>query len=155
MSHVDDAWVEVEASLELLAWGRNTYVVIRLPAELEAACRAARTRRVGGTVDGVEVNLGVNRADVLPDAFVYAGRPLQRRVGAVAGDVVTLRLRPADPDLVPLPADVRRALADAGRLDAFEERRPAERRRLLAEVDAAATETTRQRRVSALVRALG
>lgn len=144
-------WVEFEAPLEPLVWGRSTYVVLRVPVGLEVAARHALTRRVEGTVEDVEVNLGINRADVLPDAFAYAGRSLQRRTGAAAGDVVACRLRPADPDLVPLPDDVREALAGAGRLEAFELRRPAERRRLLAEVDTAATDATRRRRVARLV----
>lgn len=143
-----EGWVELEAPLEPLVWGRSTYVVIRLPAVLDETCRAAATRRVEGWVDEVEVNLGLNRADVVTGAFVYAGRPLQRRLRAAAGDVVSLRLRPADPDLVPVPDDVRRALADAGRLAAFEQRRPAERRRLLAGIEAAAT---RRARTSALL----
>lgn len=149
-----DDRIRFEAPLEPLAWGRSTYVVVRIPAELEAACRAAGTRRVEGVVEDVEVNLGVNRADVLPDAFVYAGRTMRRRLGAVAGDVVSLRLRPADPDAVPLPDDVRRALEGAGAVRAFEELRPAERRRLLADVDGAATSTTRRRRIAALLQRL-
>ena len=58
-------------------------------------------------------HVGVNRADVLPDAFMYAGKgaaaaprrhPRRRR---------RCRLRPADPAHVPLPDDERAALETA------------------------------------------
>ena len=59
--------------------------------------RTARTRRVEGHVDGVEVNLGINKADVADSPFLYVGTALRRRLGARAGDVVACRLRPGRP----------------------------------------------------------
>lgn len=147
-------WLDLDAPLQLLPWGRNTYTVLYLDDGLEDAVRRASTRRVEGTIEGVEVNLGVNRADVAPRPFCYVGTALQRRLGAQAGDVVTGRLRPADPDHVPLPDDVRVALEAAGRLAAFQGRRPADRRRALQPVDDAARDATRQARIQALVRSL-
>lgn len=64
-------------------------------------------------MNGEPVNLGLNRADITPHAFVYAGTSLQRRLGLRAGAVVECRLRPADPDEVPVPDDV--AASDATR----------------------------------------
>lgn len=147
-------WVEFDALVEVLVWGRNVYTVIRAADALEGAAKQFRTRRVEGTLDEVPVNLGLNRADVLPDAFIYAGKPLLRRLAARPGDVVHCRLRPADPDEVPLAEDVHGALSDAGRLDAFERKRPAERRRLLQPIDDAVRPVTRQQRLDALVRSL-
>lgn len=81
-----------------------------------------------------------------------------RRLGARTGDVVRCRLRPADPDEVPVPDDVHRALADAdadaGRLTTFEGRTPAERRRLLVPVQDAVRPETRRQRIAHLVRSL-
>lgn len=150
----EPAWVEFDALVEVLAWGRNVYTVVRVDQALHEAAKRLRTRRVEGAIDEVPVNVGLNRADVLPDAFIYAGKPLLRRLEARPGDVVHCRLRPADPDEVPLAPDVHRALADAGRLDAFERKRPAERRRLLQPVDDAVRPATRQQRLDALVRSL-
>jgi hypothetical protein len=147
-------WVEFDAPLELLAWGRNDYTVVYLDDLLEDAVSTARTRRVEGLIDEVEVNLGVNRADVVPRPFVYVGASLQRKLGSRLGDVVTCRLRPADPDHVPVPDDVRDALEAAGRTEAFERQRPAKRRQLLVPVEGAARESTRRRRIAALVRSL-
>lgn len=147
-------WVEFDALIEPMPWGRSLYTILRLDAGLEAAAKDARTRRVEGTIEDVPVNVGLNRADVLPDPFMYVGKPLQRKLGAGPGDVVRCRLRPADADDVPLPDYLTSALADAGRLTAFEQKAPAERRRLLQPVEEAAKPETRQRRIAALVRSL-
>lgn len=149
-----EGWIEFDAPVALLHWGRNTYTVIHLDEVLEQAVAAAATRRVEGSIDDVTVNLGVNKADITPGAFLYVGPGLRRRLDATAGDVVTCRLRPADPDHVPVPDDVRLALETAGRADAFERCRPARRRQLLQPVEDAAQERTRQRRIEALVRSL-
>ena len=122
---MESDWVEFDALVEVMPWGRNVYTILRLDPSLENAAKALRTRRVGGTIDEVAVNAGVNRADVLPEAFMYVGKGLLRRLGARQGDVVHCRLRPADPDDVPLADDIDRALADTGRLHAFERQTPA------------------------------
>lgn len=147
-------WVTFDAPLEPMAWGRNVYTVVLVPEELAQAAAALSTRRVEGTMNGVPVNLGLNRADITPHTFVYAGTSLQRRLAARVGEVVECRLRPADPDEVPVPDDVATALADAGRTDAFERLRPAQRRQLLATVEFAASEATRSSRIRDLVRGL-
>lgn len=150
----DSGWTEFDGLLELLPWGRNTYTVLYLDDALQNAVVAAGTRRVEGRLDEVPVNLGVNKADVTPRTFLYVGAALQRRLDAGAGDVVACRLRPADPDHVPVPADVRAALEAAGRYEAFTRRRPSERRQLLQPIDDAVQESTRRRRIEALIRAL-
>ena len=151
---MEPEWVEFDALVELLPWGRNVYTIVRLDHSLEIATRTLRTRRVEGTIDEVPVNVGVNRADVIPDAFMYAGKGLLRRVGARPGDLVHCRLRPADPDDVPLAEDIHRALADAGRLDAFDRKTPAQRRRLLQPIEDAVKPETRRQRIAALLRSL-
>ena len=119
MANADDDtvsdWVSFAAPLELLPWGRNVYTVVTMPEDLSQVARGQGTRRVEGTMNGQPVDLGLDRADVMAPAFVYAGKALQRRLGVRAGEVVDCRLRPADPDEVPVPRDVADALADAGR----------------------------------------
>jgi Bacteriocin-protection, YdeI or OmpD-Associated len=147
-------WLTFDAPLEPMPWGRNVYTVVKMPEALARAAAALKTRRVEGMMNGEPVNLGLNRADITPQAFVYAGKSLQRRLGIRAGEVVQCRLRPADPDEVPVPDDVVSALADAGLTDAFEHLRPAKRRQLLATIEFAASDATRSTRISDLVRGL-
>lgn len=147
-------WVEFDALVEALAWGRSVYTIVRLDQALVHAATVARTRRVEGTIDETWVNVGVNRTDVIPDAFMYVGKALQRRLSVRQGDMVFCRLRPADPEDVPVAEDIRRALAQAGRLDTFQRRSPAERRRLLQPIEEAAKPETRQRRIASLLRLL-
>lgn len=146
-----DPPVQFDALLEPLAWGRNVYTIVRVPDELASRARAESTRRVEGSIDDVGVNMGLNRADVIADTFVYVGSSLQRRLDRGPGDVVQCRLAPADPDHVPLPDDVAEALEDSGRRDAFESRPAPERRRLLVPVEGAARAPTRERRIAALI----
>lgn len=150
----DGPFEEFDAPLEVLAWGRNDYVVLYLDELVEDAAVTLGTRRVEGWLDDVAVNLGINRADVVDRPFLYAGAGLRRRLGARAGDLVTCRLRPADPDHVPVDDDVLEALERAGRLGVFERLRPAQRRVLLKPVEDAARLDTRRRRIEVLVRSL-
>jgi uncharacterized protein YdeI (YjbR/CyaY-like superfamily) len=55
---------------------------------------------------------------------------------------------------VPVAEDVDRALADAGRLDAFARKTTAQRRRLLQPIEDAVKPGTRQQRIEALLRSL-
>ncbi len=146
--------VRFDASLELMLWGRNVYTVVKVPDELAARARRESTRRVEGTFDELAVNVGLNRADVIPETFVYVGSGLQKRLGVRAGDIVRCVLAPADPDHVPVPDDVVVALEEAGRLGAFERKPAPERRRLLVPVEGAARPATRQRHIAALVASL-
>ncbi|MGG5260321.1 YdeI/OmpD-associated family protein [Phycicoccus avicenniae] len=120
--------------------------------DLALAARHARTRRVHGALEGVAVNVGVNRADVIPHSFVYVGRALLRRLDARPGDLVSCRLRPVDPDEVPIPDDVREALIAADVLAGFESLSPPRRRQLLRPVLDASSPRTRLSRIEALIR---
>ncbi|MEQ7846255.1 YdeI/OmpD-associated family protein [Nocardioides kribbensis] len=146
---------EFDAVVEPLPWGRNVYTVLRLDPALESAARDRGTRRVEGTIEETAVNLGINRADVIADSFVYLGKQMQRRLGVVPGDVVSCELRPADPEHVPVPDDVASALEDRALSDAFAAMPAAERRRLLQPIESAARAATRERRVSALIEQVG
>jgi hypothetical protein len=142
---------EFDALIEPLHWGRSRYTIVRLPAGLVADARAQGTHRLRGEIEGVPVNLAVTKAPVVDDAFVYVGAALLRRVGAGAGQPVTCRLAPADPDAVDLPEDVEEALAAAGLLGVWEQLRPAARRRRLRPVDGVATPAARARRIRELL----
>lgn len=148
--------VRFDAVVEPLVWGKNTYAIIRVPTELVDAAARWPTRRIDGAIDGLSLNLGLNKADpdVLTGTFVYVGASLQRRLGVTPGDLVSCDFAPADPDVVPLPADVAEALENAECMSVWERKRAAERRQLLVPIDSAVRETTRAARIARLVRTL-
>lgn len=141
----------IEAFIEPMQWGSSRYTVIRMPEALVDAARSVGTRRVGGELDGVEVNLALTRAPVFDGTFVWAGSSLLRRLRLEVGDPVQGHLAPVDPEHVHLAPDVTEALEASGRWDAWESLPPATRRRRLAPVDAAATGATRARRIRAII----
>ncbi|MGU3432587.1 YdeI/OmpD-associated family protein [Actinomycetes bacterium M1A6_2h] len=145
-----------DAVIESMPWGKNTYTIIRIPAELTDAAAQWPTRRLGGSIDGFDVNLGLNKADpkVMVDSFVYIGPALQRRLEVGPGDLLTCELAPVDPDVVPVPDDVAEALAHAHRGHAWDRKRPSERRQLLMPIDDAVREKTRADRIAKLIQSL-
>jgi hypothetical protein len=126
-----------------------------VPDSLVKACGSVGTRRVAGTLEGVDVNLALTRAPVYAGTFAWTGASLLRRMRVEVGDPVTGFLAPVDPDHVPLPPDVVGRLTETGMRDTWEALSPGTRRRLLVPVDGAATEKTRARRVQALLTELG
>lgn len=146
-------WIEFEAAIETLEWGRATYTVLRLPPEVDSALGAAR--RVEGEIGDHPVNLAPARAPVLEGRFLWTGRALLDAIGVAPGEPVEVRLRPVDPDVVETPADVAAALRAAGRSAAWDALTPGRRRGLLHAVTQAKRPETRARRVAALVAGLG
>ena len=138
-----------DARVEPLVWGKSTYTILRLPAEVVA--RLGRTRRVEGEVNDHPVNLAITRAPVIEDAFLWAGKSFLREVGLRPGDTAEVRLRPAPDDLVEIPPDVTNALRSAGLAEAWEALTPGRRRGLLYQVTVAKRPETRARRIADLL----
>lgn len=148
--------IRFDGVLEPLTWGKNTYAIVRVPAELVEAARRWPTRRIDGSIDGISLNMGLNKADtdLMPGSFVYVGAGLQRRLGVHIGDLLSCEFEPADPDMVPVPKDLEEAMENAQCTAAWERKRESERRQLLMPIDNAAREQTRADRVARLVKQL-
>lgn len=145
-------WVAFEGRIEPLEWGRNTYTILRLPSEVMAALGPAK--RVEGEIGNHPVDMGVARADVIADPFLYTGKAFLRAAGIEPGETVDVRLRPADPDAVEVPSDVAAAIRTAGRMASWEATTPGRRRAALHDVARAKRPETRARRIAALVAGL-
>jgi hypothetical protein len=141
----------IEGFVEPMVWGRSNYTVIGVPQTLVDAAADLHTRRVGGQIEGVEVNLALTTAPAREGTFVWAGASLLRRVRLEAGDPVSGWLAPVDPDAVPVPDDVLEALMAAGARERWDSLSPSARRRHLAQIDLAATAATRAKRIATLV----
>ncbi|WP_322894961.1 MULTISPECIES: YdeI/OmpD-associated family protein [unclassified Yoonia] len=144
-------WVTFDGQIEPLVWGDKTYTILRLPREVEEALLAQGARRVEGEFGDHPVNLAITRAPPVDGAFLYAGRSLMDRTGLEPGEIFEVRLRPAPSDAVETPDDLEVALAAAGLSGKWEAMTAGRRRGMIYKVDSAKSETTRLRRIAALV----
>lgn len=145
-------WVAFEAAVVPLEWGRATYTVLPLPDAVMAAL--GHPKRVEGEIADHPIEAAPARAPVIEGAFLWTGKALLREIGIAPGDVVEVRLRPADPDRVDVPPDVAAAIRAAGRTEAWAATTPGRRRAALHAVADAKRADTRTRRIAALVAAL-
>jgi hypothetical protein len=147
-------WQVFAGRVEPLPWGRATYTILPLPAEVATALLAAGARRVEGEINDHPVNLALSRAPVVDGLFLWAGQSLLDRIGIAPGETLEVRLRPAPPGAVDTPDDLALALRQAGRSDLWETTTPGRRRRLLYRIETARTPATRAKRIAAVVAAL-
>lgn len=145
-------YVTFDGLIEPLVWGRATYTILRLPSDV--AAQLGDAKRVEGEINEHPVNLAPTRAPVIADAFLWAGQSLLDRIGATPGEVVEVRLRPADPDLVVVDDDIFAALRAAGVAEAWAQLTPGKQRGLLYQVTSAKTPATRQKRLSVMIAGL-
>jgi hypothetical protein len=148
-------WLSFEARIETMAWGRATYTILRLPADVAAALEAAGARRVEGEIAEHPVNLALTRSPAVEGVILWAERSLLDRIAVEPGSEVEARLRPAPADAVETPQDLAAALRAAGATAAWEALSPGGRRRRLYAIDSARTPATRAKRVAALAAQLG
>jgi hypothetical protein len=152
MSDGVTGWVTFEGRVEPLVWGRSTYTILRLPAEVVEAL--GKCRRVEGEIAEHPVNLALSRAPVVEGVFLWAGQSLLERIGIVPGELVEIRLRPASDDHVDLDPDIDAALRLGGVFDKWEALTAGKRRGLLYQIATAKTERTRRTRIAKLIDAL-
>lgn len=143
-----------EGRVEPVQWGRSIYTVLPLPTAIATALDRTGAKRVEGEIADHPVNLAPARAPVIDGPFLWTGKTLLDAAGIAPGDPVEVRLRPADPDHVDLPADVATALAAAGRSADWAALSPGKRRGLLHRVETAKRAETRAKRIAALVAGL-
>jgi hypothetical protein len=145
-------YVEFEGRVEPLEWGRATYTILRLPAEVVEAL--GKTKRVEGEINEHPMNLALTRAPVTPDVFLWAGQSLLDRIGIAPGEPLEIRLRAAPDDVVDVPDDVALALRAGDATAAWDGLTPGKQRGLLYPVNSAKTAPTRAKRIAALVASL-
>lgn len=146
-------YITFEGCVIAIEWGDAVYTVLPLSPDVMDAL--GHPKRVEGEINDHPVNLAPQKAPVIEDVFLWAGKSLLDRIGIAPGEPLEVRLRPADPDAVALPADVQAALFSAGRLAAWEAMTPGKRRAALHDVTSAKRAETRARRLAALIERLG
>jgi Bacteriocin-protection, YdeI or OmpD-Associated/Domain of unknown function (DUF1905) len=147
-------WQAFEGAVEPLVWGRATYTILRVPAEVAATFRAAGAARVEGEIAEHPVNLALSRAPVVEGSFLWAGQSLLDRIGIVPGDRIEVRLRPARSDVVDIPDDLAAALRSADRTAGWQALTLGRRRGLIYRIASAKTAATRSRRIAEVIEGL-
>jgi hypothetical protein len=145
-------YVSFEGRIVPLLWGRATYTILPLPAEV--ATELARAKRVEGEINDHPVNLAPSRAPEMEGLFLWTGQSLLDRIGLTVGEAVEVRLRPAPDDAVDLPEDVALALRAADLTEIWEALTPGKRRGMLYQVASAKTAVTRVKRIGKLLEGL-
>lgn len=144
-------WITFEATITPVEWGEKTYTVLHLPDDVAACLNAQGARRVEGELSDHPVNLPLAKAPVINGVFLYSGKTFLCDTGLEPGAVFEARLRPADPDAVEVPADVRAAVRSAGRSADWDALTPGRQRGILHHVCAAKGAQTRAKRIAKLV----
>jgi Bacteriocin-protection, YdeI or OmpD-Associated len=114
----------------------------------------SRAKRIEGSINDIEINLALVRAPIVEGRFLWAGDSLMRRLGVTPGEPLSVKVRPADPDVVVIPEDIRMTIDDAGVGDAWRSLSAGRQRSELYRIESARTPATRQRRIAELVERL-
>lgn len=144
-------WVVFEACIEPIVWGKSTYTILPLPADVADTLIARGAKRVEGEINDFPVNLAITRAPVVPGPFLWAGKALLDSIAITPGERLDIRLRPASPDEVEVPGDVSAALRAADLWSDWSARTPGKRRGMLHQITSAKRADTRARRIAALI----
>ena len=139
----------------LLTSGGMTPHKLALPDEVAGPLRAAKVRRIVGTLNGAPFRLGLHRTkDGL--SFIAMSRARMSDLALAAGDLVEVEMSAdPDPDHVDLGDELDAALAaDPGARGVWEALTPGTRRALAHTVTSARRAATRQGRADTLVRRL-
>ena len=145
-------YITFEGRITPLEWGRATYTILRVPADVVAAL--GKTRRVEGEINDHPVNLALTRAPVCADVFLWAGQSLLDRLDIMPGAQVEVRLRPAPDDKVDVADDVLAALRADDAMEDWVALTAGKQRGLLYQIDTAKTLLTRTKRITALIASL-
>ena len=147
-------WISFQGVIEPMQWGKSVYTILRLPPDVDAALRAQGAKRVEGEFNDHPVNLALTTAPVIQGTFLWTGKSLLDETGLEPGERFDIRLRPVDPNHVDTPQDVTAALLRNGVTAAWDALTPGKKRSELHVIASAKRDTTRAKRIDALVRAL-
>ena len=133
--------------------GGARHHLIPVPDQAAAAFKAAKVRRLVGTVNGQPIKRALqNHAD--GGSFLILGHPLLRELGLERGATVTVELKPdPTPDAVEMPEELAAVLAqDAAAQARWRTFTAGRRRSLIYYVTSAKQEPTRIKRSLELAR---
>ncbi len=144
-------WISFEASVVAMEWGESVYTVLPLPDEVTAELAAQGTKRVEIELNDRPFNMALTKAPVLDQAFVYTGKNVLKEAGIEPGEVLDVRLRKTDPNVVETPQDVALALAQNDLTATWSATTPGQKRAHLHQITSAKRDQTRISRIAKLI----
>ncbi len=146
-----DDWISFEGRIVPMEWGKSTYTVLPIPQEIYQALKEQGAKRVDVELNDSPFNMALTKAPALDHVFVYTGKTVLRDAGIQPGDLIDVRMRKADPDMVDVPSDVQLALRESDVTDLWNALSAGKKRGLLHAVTSAKREATRQARLAKMI----
>ncbi len=144
-------WIAFEGQIEPLEWGRSVYTILRLPSEVANTLTDLGAKRVEGEINDVPVNLGLAKSPEVDGLFLWTGKSLMQKLDVTPGEVLDIRLRPADPNVVEVAPDIEAALLRGAVLSEWDALTPGKQRGHLHQIESAKRPETRQKRILHLI----
>lgn len=147
-------WLSFEGVIVAMEWGESVYTVLPLPDDIYDTLKAQGTKRVDVELNDCPFNMALTKAPVIDSVFIYAGKNILAAAEIEPGQVIDVRLRKADENLVEVPDDVTLALRQAGLTDVWGALSAGKKRGMLHTISLAKRAPTRIKRIQKLIEAL-
>jgi hypothetical protein len=147
-------WISFDGQIEIMIWGEKVYTVLKIPEDVLRTTDQFSSKRVDLEIRDFSYNLALTRAPIFDGVFLYFGKDKLNETNLSVGDIAEFRLRASDPNIVEIPAELQAALIlnDAEKL--WNELSPGTRRTKLQPILKAKQQTTKGRRIHALIQSL-
>ena len=147
-------WVSFDGQIEIMFWGEKVYSVLKIPEDVLRTIDQFSSKRVDLEIRDFSYNLALTKAPIFDGVFLYFGKDKLTETNLSVGDIAEFRLRASDPNFVEIPAELQETLIlnDAEKL--WNELSPGMRRTKLQPILKAKQETTKGRRIHALIHSL-
>ena len=147
-------WISFDGQIEIMFWGEKVYTVHKIPEDVLRTIDQFSSKRVDLEIRDFSYNLALTKAPIFDGVFLYFGKDKLTETNLRVGDIAEFRLRASDPNFVEIPAELQEALIlnDAEKL--WNELSPGMRRTKLQPILKAKQETTKGRRIHALIHSL-
>ena len=147
-------WISFDGQIEIMFWGEKVYTVLKIPEDVLRTIDQFSSNRVDLEIRDFSYNLALTTAPIFDGVFLYFGKDKLTETNLSVGDITEFRLRASDPNFVEIPAELQEALIlnDAEKL--WNELSPGMRRTKLQPILKAKQETTKGRRIHALIHSL-
>ena len=147
-------WISFDGQIEIMFWGEKVYTVLKIPEDVLRTIDQFNSKRVDLEIRDFSYNLALTKAPIFDGVFLYFGKDKLTETNLSVGDITEFRLRASDPNCVEIPAELQEALIlnDAEKL--WNELSPGMRRTKLQPILKAKQETTKGRRIHALIHSL-